>query len=444
MLMKSRKLALLLVLPAAIWATLAGQAAYGSDVPKLVFAHFMVCCDAAGGSPTVETYMSEIQYAQAHGVDGFALNCGGWSKSEPQYKLHASMMYEAAARLKSGFQLFISADGKARDEMDDMVDSLGNHPNQLHVNGRPVLSTFGGGPQGRQLIDTAHRKGAFFVPFFYPPANLVSRGTSSERPGFTETEGLAQLYPDVDGFFFFGAAGSSEELAASNQAHAKTWRGRGRVFMASVTPFYLGYGANFRVFDTRGFQGMAHEWETAINSDANWVEIVTWNDWGESTYLSPTPKTGPLAPLLLPHTAYLDASRYYIDWFKSGRPPAIDRDKIFYFYRLQPASVPVPTMPANAPSPSAKPANSQVLQDKVYVTAFLKSPARLTIVSGGRQATFDLHGGVNQVETPFFQGAQQFILSRQGQTLIDKQGERAISAADPTSRDNYFSGEAEN
>src|SRR5579872_2193765 len=86
---------------------------------KMVFAHYMVCCPTAGGGATVEDFKHEIQEAQSRGIDGFALNCGGWNKSEPHYKVRTLEIYEAARRLGTGFQLFISADGAAQNEIED-------------------------------------------------------------------------------------------------------------------------------------------------------------------------------------------------------------------------------------------------------------------------------------------------------------------------------------
>ena len=96
-----------------------------------------------------------------------------------------------------------------------------------------------------------------------------------------------------------------------------------------MTPFYRGFGGNYRVYETRGFEAWREEWEAAIQHDATWVEIVTWNDWGEASYICPFGEPrghGAVGRALgadASHTAYLDASRYYIDWYKSGTPPAI-------------------------------------------------------------------------------------------------------------------------
>ena len=51
--------------------------ALAADSDKKVFAHYMVCMPTYGGDSTVADYQREIRAAQAAGIDGFALNCGG-------------------------------------------------------------------------------------------------------------------------------------------------------------------------------------------------------------------------------------------------------------------------------------------------------------------------------------------------------------------------------
>ena len=130
------------------------------DRPKKVFAHYMVCCPTAGGAATLDDYKREIVEAQKRGVDGFALNCGGWKKREPHYHARTLLMYEAAKQLGTDFQLFVSLDGEALAELQDVVRTLKDHPNQFRQDGRPVLSTFGGQgnadhAEGRRLIRAA-------------------------------------------------------------------------------------------------------------------------------------------------------------------------------------------------------------------------------------------------------------------------------------------------
>jgi len=375
------------------------------------------------------------------------LNCGGWTVREPHYKKRTLLIYEAAKQLGTGFQLFISADyasGLTSDETRDMIESFRSHPNQFRHQGRPVLSTFAGGREQADFV--AHEftgdRAICYVPFFYPTP-------TREMPLQPQVDQVFNDYGNtLDGFFHFGAAGTPEQITESNRLLAQKWLGAGKIFMASVTPYYRGMGGNYRAYETRGFEGMAQEWEGAIRDQATWVEIVTWNDWGEASYIVPfgpaeqtTFWKGHWGPMLS-HTAFLDASRYYIAWYKTGTPPAITEDAIYYFYRTSPKTVPGIVKPGDKDSRIALPRRADLLQDNVFATAFLTAPARLVIRSGNTEKAFDLAAGVNHVSMPFAPGKPRFTLTRNGETIFDKTGEQAISADEAWGDFNVFSGAA--
>ena len=198
---------------------------------------------------------------------------------------------------------------------------------------------------------------------------------------------------------------------------------------------------------------MAQEWEGAIRDGADWVEITTWNDWGEKTYVAPF---GPpsetkiwdgdnpgFGAINYSHVAYLDASRYYIDWFKTGRPPRITQDRLFYFYRMEPkAASGRQFAPDEAQRGMKTISGADALEDNMYVTCFLTRPARLTVHSGDTARTFAVPAGVQHVAMPFDLGAQRFTLTRNGRAVLQKIGEQEIADRQGETRYNYFAGEA--
>lgn len=421
---------------------------------RRVFAHYMVCVPRAGGGATVEDYKAEIGAAQRRGIDGFALNCGGWTAREPHYKARSLLLYEAARQLDSGFRLFFSADFATRlslDEVADMITSFADHPNQFCWEGKPVLSTFAGegadNAHGREVIDFLNARfpdgqggrKVVFVPYFYPRPNIT------ELPEDHHVEQLFSTFPDLDGYFYFGAAGRGDQIARCNQRLAGKWLGAGKVFMASVTPFYRGFGGNYRVYETGGYQGLAVEWESAIRGGATWVEIVTWNDWGEASYIAPFGSPADTAHWnghwgpMLSHEGFLDLSRYYIEWFKTGKAPAIRHDEVFYAYRLHPKEVEGRIKPGE--HKLGRPRGADELKDSVFVTALLTAPARLTIHSGDSTQAFELEAGVRHAEMPFQLGSQRFVLTRGAEVIIDKTGEHEITS-DGWSNFNVFAGSA--
>lgn len=417
-------------------------AAQPAAPPRMVFAHYMVAVPTYGGGSTVADYQREIRAAQAAGIDGFALNCGGWSLREPHYKQRALLIYQAALELATDFKLFLSADyccGLTDEETRDMVETFRDHPNQLRVDGRPVLSTFAGGRHQTDFVNRefADERRIFYVPFYYPTP-------AAENPNPAQVGQVFADHPTLDGFFHFGAAGDPERIITANRLLAAKWLGAGKVFMCPVTPYYRGLGGNYRCFECRGFEGMADQWRCAIEVGATWVEIVTWNDWGEASYVVPfgdPPQTelwgGHWGPMLS-HAGFLEASRHYIAWYKTGVEPAIDRDRLCYFHRLHPKTVPGRPRPD---SPElARPAGADGLDDQVYVTAFLTSPATVVIHSGEKSQRYDCPAGVHHLSLPFAPGPQRFVLQRDGRTVIDHLGEHEISTDDAWGNFNYFSG----
>ncbi len=406
--------------------------------PRMVFAHYMVALPTAGGDASVEDYKKEIEQAQALGIDGFALNSGGWTieKKIPSYKERTSRIYEAAKQLGTGFKLFISADFATKlnfPEFTDMVLSFRDHPNQLKVDGKPVISSY----KGENIDLTRNARTAFtdenaifLIPF-------LRSNPQVELPSQELVEGVFRANQDLDGFFDFGAAGSPQDLCAATKRMAGVWMGAGKVFMAPVTPYYRGRGKNFRMFESRGFEGMAMQWENAINLGVDWVEIVTWNDWAESSYIA---QFGTPADThfwddhygkMLSHRGFAEASKHYIKWFKDAKEPAITEDRFFYFYRVHPKTTPAPD--------GRFPRGVENAEDRIYATVFLKAPAVFTIECGDVSARFPLEAGVHHVSSEFAQGTPRFQVIRDDQVVLAKTAEMPISGDSSWGNFNYFS-----
>src|ERR1700679_3302743 len=108
---------------------------------RMVFAHYMLTNQDYQGDtdPTqkqkIASYEREIREARGIGINGFALNAGGWFR-EPYYIRYAAQMFEAALRLHSGFKLFFSVDfccGNTIDEAEDMMRRFAGNPRYADV-----------------------------------------------------------------------------------------------------------------------------------------------------------------------------------------------------------------------------------------------------------------------------------------------------------------------
>lgn len=381
----------------------------------------MLCCGSFGS--TVEAYVQDIRIAQAMGVDGFALNAGGWSDN---YRMAAAHMFEAAERLGTGFQLFFSADMCCKltaADILDMVETYGKRPNYFRRHGRPVLSTYAGegAPPGfwqKQVL--APLRAAGFDVFFVPAFHAVTAGARPEN----EVAFWGKL---VDGLFHFGPDRTpfgARSSVAVNEAYARALTAAGKLFMAGYYPFYWGSQqttAGRRYYEYRGGLGTDAQWRSIITvQDPEWVEIVTWNDLNESYLIAPSDDPG---NFYKPHLAFVALDKYYIRWFKSGARPRIVKDALFYFYRTHGKNL---VAAADPLGPVTRMYGD--VKDVLYVTVALTAPARLHVESGAARFDAQLGAGFHHVTVPFSAGRQRFELWRGDHRIGAIEGEPIVSA----------------
>ena len=453
----------------------------------MVFAHYMLTNQdyQADDDPTQEKkiagYEQEIEQARALGVDGFALNVGGWLR-EPYYVRYAAQMFEAAARLNNGFKLMFSADfccGNGAEDVEDMMRRFANNPRYTRVyfrhDGQFVLTTFAGDSLGtaqwrqirQDLASGTHPStvkcanalaSVSAVPSSRPlriflVAAFFWAGETPDRSGVER--GLKEWSDVIDGSFYWGIAGvpgsgGALDNVRSSEAYASAVHAAHRLYMAPVTVQFWGANAN-RYYEYSGGAGMRAMWMDAIvRSHPEWVEIITWNDFIEGTYISPIddpsryPQANQLVQSGVPagtpgyfhdHAAAGRLMSYFIRWYKTGVPPPIRDDAIYWFYRTQPMNADAGVPAKNKFGP---------VEVVIYITANLNAPATLRVESGGRVTLIPLSAGSHDVSAPFAAGeAPTFTLSRAGRVVLQGRGVDPIDASPRYNNFYYSTGMAE-
>lgn len=415
-------------LPATPFRYSVGQTPLSSHAPTRanprhkpkVFAHYMVCYATYSEAAGVDGYKQEIAEAQAAGIDGFALNVGAWSK-EKYYQRRTEMIFRAAKEAATDFKLFFSIDHGNSEDIKDMIRRFAKHPNYLHRDGKVVVSTFSHSHLSwrQKIFDplAAEGIGIFFVPYFYPRPNVT------ELPDYNAVMQVYRKHQSlVDGLFYFGAAGTPDQLARSNTAYARAMADVGKLCMASYTPSYWGHRQpGRRYYEMSGGQGLETQWRAIIDSKPDWVEIVTWNDFNESSWISPVDDPGKYFKELKDltrhsHAGHLELSKYYIRWYKEGKVPPIERDGLFYFYRTHPRAVKATT--------EDKPVTQTHgdVEDIIYLTTLLIAPAEVVIHTGSQTVTRRMPAGLAHTKVQFAPGKQRFELRRTGRTLAETTG----------------------
>ena len=412
-----------------ILALLCGGRQLFAATPHYVFAHYMVCFATYGES--IGGYQQEIREAQAAGIDGFALNVGAWDDSQPYYKNRVGLIFDAAEQLGTGFKLFFSVDFGDSTNIVQMVKAYAGRTNSFRYQGRLVLSAYGQNDvpsKGWPGVDwtntvfpllSAEGINVFFVPHFWP--NPVQ-----ELPSFSDASNILQKYGGLlGGLFWFGAAGLPYQLAACNSNYTKALHNAGKISMASISPHYWGCAQptlGRRYFETEGGEGLILQWDSILTNQPDWVQLTTWNDFNESTYFSPATDPGQYSanlqsPVRFCHSGYLELSKQFIAWFKSGIAPTNSADELFYFYRTHPKAsaaantndVPVTWLIGDA-------------QDTLFLTFYLTAPATLEVSSGMSSITNSFSTGWHNVRRPFSPGAQKLVVRRNGTPVIVAQG----------------------
>ncbi|KAF9479532.1 glycoside hydrolase family 71 protein [Pholiota conissans] len=363
------------------------------NAPKLVFAHFMV----GNTFPyNVDNWKKDMQLASSKGIDAFALNMGrdDWQPSR------VADAYRAASG--SNFKLFISFDMASIPCNSDgdgnlirqLVRQYNRHPNQLMYEGKNFVSTFGGQfcrfgtgslNEGWHNVLKRDMPPVHFVPalFMQPP----------------ELERLNAL----DGAFSWDSAWplGNYDINSSNDAQYQKYL-KGRTYMASVSPWFFThysretYNKNW-IYRPDSWL-YASRWELLVKNRKNidLVEIITWNDYGESHYIGPIEGAQPHSESWtngFDHRGWLDLAQYYITAFKTGNYPSIKKDRVFLWGRLYPKN-------ANTGDPIGRPDHSEWTEDMLWGVVFLTHPSHFEMTCGGSRYSSDLPAGASKVKMP--------------------------------------------
>jgi len=106
----------------------------------------------------------------------------------------------------------------------------------------------------------------------------------------------------------------------------------------------------------------------------------------------------------------------------------IQDEKVIYWYRRNlkstncDATDTTSGRPANNASGNyfmGRPDGYETMDDVVYVVTLLKSPASITVTSGGTVVTKDVPAGASLIQVPASFGKQKFTLSRNGAAVLD-------------------------
>ncbi|KAJ7115612.1 glycosyl hydrolase family 71-domain-containing protein [Mycena crocata] len=386
-------------------------------------------------------YDGDMQRAKAYGIDAFALNI--------LFLILVSVhfAYESAAR--NGMKVFISYDFNWWNT--GQGAQIGSHlaqyaalPAQLFINNAAFVSSFAGDGVDVNAMRSAAGRAIMFVPNFHPG-----------QGNFGIIDGALNWSPN-NGNNKAPSAGANVSVAAGDSSYQSALGGK--PYLAPASPWFsTHYGPEVSYSKNWVFPGdllWYNRWNELLRLGPAFIEIVTWNDYGESHYVGPLSSKhqddgGSKWVNDMPHNAWLDMAKPFISAYKAGATSPnsfITQDQIIYWYRptLSTLNCDATDTTANTPANNAsgnyfmgRPDGYRSMQDAVFVVTLLKTAGTLTVTSGGHTQTFNAPAGAASFSVPMFIGQQSFTLARNNVNVLAANSLRDVTNVCPCGLYNF-------
>ncbi|RXK35703.1 hypothetical protein M231_07031 [Tremella mesenterica] len=409
-----------------------------SSTTHQVWAHHMV----GNTYPYTESsWSSDIQSASSSGIDGFALNMGSdsWQPSR------VSDAYSAAESF-GNFKMFLSLDMTSlpcsstsdASNLVSLVKQFASSSAQATHEGKVLVSTFagsdctfGGGDWMTSFVQPLKSSGVeiSFVPSLFVPISTFASETY------------------MDGELNWNSAwpmGDVDLSVSNTDSEYMTALGE-KEYMPAISPFfYTHFGSNswnknwlYRSDDWL----YCERWEQVISlrDKVSMTELLTWNDYGESSYIGPIEGALPSGSEVwvdgFDHTALSSLTKYYSTAFKTGQYPDISQDEIILWSRPHPHD-------ATATGDGVgRPEGWQNTEDYLYAVVFATEDGQASLTSGSQTTSFDVKRGLNKLKVVSNQGGIGGSLSRNGKKVVDYTAQGFTYTSNPqTYNYNYFVG----
>ncbi|KAK0244043.1 glycosyl hydrolase family 71-domain-containing protein [Armillaria nabsnona] len=390
---------------------------------KLVFAHFMI--GIVSDRTSAAAFDDDMKRAKSYGIDAFALNIG----TDPYTDTQLGYAYESAAN--NGMKVFLSFDFNWWNPSDatgvgSKIAQYASRPAQLKINGKVFVSSFAGDGLNVDQVRSTAGVDLFMAPNFHP-----GQGDFSKLDGALNW----MAWPN-DGRNKAPEGGVVISVIDGDSSYRSTIGDKSLISPASPW-FSTHFGAEVSYSKNWVFPGdflWYQRWNDILALAPQFVEIETWNDYGESHYIGPlsSPHTddgGSKWVNDMPHSGWLEMSKPFIAAYKAGSESVsnyITDEKLIYWYRPTPRNINCDSTdttmgPANNASGNyfnGRPNGWETLSDSVFVVSLLKSPGTVTVNSGGTHYSYDAPAGAAAFSVPMGIGAQAFGLNRNGKIVF--------------------------
>jgi hypothetical protein len=379
-----------------------------------------------------------MKRAKAIGIDAFALNVG----VDPYTDTQLGYAYESAAA--NNMNVFISFDFNwfqvASDaaKVGQMIGKYGALPAQLKVDGKVFASSFAGDGLDVATMRASAGVQVFWAPNFHPDQTPDPKDIDAA---------LNWMGWDNNGHNKAPNAAGNVTVSQGDETYMK-WLG-GKPYVAPVSPWFsTHFGPEVPYSKNWVFPGddlWFTRWNEILTLKPQFIEIVTWNDYGESHYIGPLSSShyddgNSKWTNDMPHDGWLDMAVPFIAAYKAGKTSVTDQiteDQLIYWHRPHAKSVDCDAtdttmVTANNGSGNyfeGRPDGHEIMKDSVFVVSLLTAPGTVTVTSGDKTETFEASAGASVFEVAMGIGQQKFALSRDSKEVFSGTSLKEITDA---------------
>lgn len=370
----------------------------------------------------------EVSAAIARGITGFTFDVMSVDQATDTTGVVQTML-RAAEAVDPRFKIVVMPDVSVLKQdsaaVVKIVAAVANSPSAYRLqDGRLVVSAFDAG------ADTAQWWASVL-------ATLNARGIEvAFVPTFLGWRASAEDFTSISyGFGDWGSATPAGSVSREPDA-AFAHKTYDRIYMSPIDPQQF-RPKSFLYWEAGNSAAIRAGWMSSIDGGADWVQIVTWNDFSESGEISPfTDAT--LARNI--GTGFYNLSGFYAAWFLSGKEPSITHDVLYWFYRRE---------PTNAAGPDQSQLDrleDGVADNNIELVGFLIAPAYIKITIGGKTYSKLSYAGIVSLSVPTAPGIPVFTLTRNKADVFSFQGGVPIRGTEGLSSGEqdmtYWSGSA--
>jgi hypothetical protein len=391
----------------------------------------------------LDDWKKEIILAKQAGIDAFALNM---ASNDTTNEAALPLAFNAANDL--AFKLLFSFDYAgngpwSKTVVIDMIKEYGAKDAYYKRGSQALVSTFEGPGNAADWVDIKVETGCFFIPDWssigaQPAVGLADGVADGLFSWDAWPKGPADMttYPDASYYDFLGS----------------------KPYMMPISPWFYtnlpGYGKNWL---WRGDDLWFQRWQHAISIDRrpDYIQIISWNDYGESHYIGPLDDRQyeafdiGRAPFNyvegMPHDGWRETLPYYISMYKTGSA-SITSERLVSWYRVNKhgACSDGGTTGNTANQLQLEYSPDEMIQDRIFYDALLIDDAQVQVDIGGsvQEGRWDQepHGGIGVYHGSVLIGAASgpvvVTLKRGGVTIATVNG-ASITSACTNGLNNY-------